>query len=125
MKHADCVPKTKFDTAAVARAKAVGFPALDPVVPDLLPWLKDMNWPVAPALAELLTQAGPVIIPSLRSAFASDEAVWKYWLLTELCPHLAPSTLIELSPDLKHLSTHPTEAERSEHVDQAAKALLA
>lgn len=124
MNYTDCIPTTKFDTAAIARARTLGFPALEPALPDLLPWLKDMNWPVAPPLTELLPQAGPAIIPCLRSALASDDAIWKYWLLTKVCPRLAHASLVELSPDLIRLSTDPTNSETSERVDEAAKVLL-
>ena len=38
----DCIPKDKVNTRAVARAAALGFPALNPILPDLAPSLKSV-----------------------------------------------------------------------------------
>jgi hypothetical protein len=118
------VPKNKHDHAAVQRARAVGFPALDPVLPNLLGWLKDMNWPVADAIAELLSISGAEIVPHIRGAFRSDDAIWKYWILTQLCPKLSPVILAELRSDIEKLATNATPSDRIEDVDAAATDLL-
>jgi len=68
----DYIPKDKVDTRAVARAAALGFPALNPILPDLLAWMQDLNWPVSRDLAPLLATAGVEIAPSLKSVFVGD-----------------------------------------------------
>ncbi|MDH3234095.1 MAG: DUF5071 domain-containing protein [Alphaproteobacteria bacterium] len=62
---ADCVPKDKFDEAAVERAERLGYPGLNPILPALLEWVQDPTWPVAIELMPLLAKAGPEIAPHL------------------------------------------------------------
>lgn len=124
MKLKACIPRDKFDLEAVRRARSVGFPALNPVLPDLLAWLQDMNWPVAPSMVELLSTSGSEIVPHVRAALASGDAIWTYWLLTRLCPGLSPALLVELRPDIERLASGPPAAD-PEGVGAAAEALLA
>lgn len=121
----ECVPSNKHDHDAVQRARAVGFPALDPVLPRLLTWLQDLNWPVAGSVSELLSGSGPEIVPHIRAVFLSDDAIWKYWILSDLCPRLPPAILAELRPDIEILATSPTAADQREEVHEAAGELLA
>ncbi len=120
----DCVPRDKHDTAAIERAKEIGFPALNPVLPVLLGWLKDMNWPVAPHVAELLSGAGLEIVPHIGAVLRSDDSVWKIWVLTELCPRIAPEVVAALDIELEELVKQPSKADRSEGADLAARKLL-
>lgn len=94
------------------------------MLPQLLGWLKDMNWPVADAVAELLSTSGAEIMPHIRVAFASDDAIWKYWLLTQLCPKLSPIIFAELRPDIEKLAADATPSDRLEDVDAAANDLF-
>ena len=36
----------KTDAAAASKVVAIGFPSVEPVLPRLLEWLHNMNWPV-------------------------------------------------------------------------------
>ncbi len=73
----DCIPEDKFDTDAVARAAGLGFPAINPILPDLLVWVQDATWPVAQDLFPLLVKAGPEIAPHINSIFEGDDEGWK------------------------------------------------
>lgn len=119
-----CIPKNKYDFKAIERARLVGFPALNPVIPELLAWLRDMNWPVAKPVSELLSVSGAEIVPHIRAILLSDDAIWKFWILTELCPNLSPATLEELGPDVARLARNPTPADTIEGADDAAKVIL-
>jgi len=119
-----CIPQDKFDLAAIARAQQTGFPALNPILPELLLWLQDMNWPVAAEMVDLLAGSGAEIVPPIRAVLQSDDAIWKYWVLSKLCTKLAPPVLAKLIPDLTRLANAPSEVDRSEQVDIATKVLL-
>lgn len=120
----NCVPQDKFDLAAVARAKQTGFPAINPILPELLLWLQDINWPVANEVVDLLSGSDAEIVPAIRVVLQSDDAVWKYWVLNKLCSRLTSLVLAELIPDIARLANDPTEEDRSEDVDAEAKVLL-
>ena len=69
----NCVPKDQLDLTAVACARAAGFPAINPILPELLVWLQDMNWPVDDQIVELLSGSGPEIVTHIRSVLLSDD----------------------------------------------------
>lgn len=39
------IPTDKHDLAAVANAARLGYPAINAILPELLEWLQDINWP--------------------------------------------------------------------------------
>ena len=125
MDLSDCIPKHNSDTAAVERAAALGYPTIIPILPDLLEWLQDANWPVARTVAPLLAKAGPEIAPHLRAILNSDDDVWKYWVVTILGPHLSGDAWREVKPEITRLSQAPTAAEKAEEIDLEAHRLLA
>ena len=120
-----CIPKDKLDTRAVQFAETVGYPALNPVLPQLLEWLQDLNWPVALPVAHLLTRAGLEIVPPLRQILASNDSIWKYWILTALVPSLRREVREALRSEITRIADNPTIDEKAEEVDVKAKEVLA
>lgn len=118
------VPKDKHDIKAIERARLIGFPVLNPIIPELLTWLQDINWPVASECVKLLSHADSEIVPHIQSILRSDDSIWKYWILNALCPRLAPDILATLRCDIKELTTDATQNDKAEEVDQAANELL-
>ena len=116
-----CIPGSKHDIEAVERARNAGYPAINPILPDLLEWLQDMNWPVAAPVADLLRGAGMEIVPPIRAIFAGEDHVWKYGLLMNLIPRLDASVRGALDDDIARMAKHPTQAECLEEVDIAAR----
>jgi hypothetical protein len=119
----DCIPKNKFDVEAIARANALGFPALNKVFPQLLEWIQDMNWPVANATLDLLSSAGPENAPQIRSVLNTDDDVWKYWIVQSLIPRMGREIRDELQDVVMRIAYEPSEGERREDVDIVAKEL--
>ena len=99
------IPNDKFDLAAIERARALGFPALNPHIPALLEWLQDPNWPVYQATADLLAEAGPPLLPPIRAVMNSADTEWIWSLLNGLCPRLPPDLFERLKPDIEGLRT--------------------
>jgi hypothetical protein len=120
----DCIPKDKFDIDALELAGHVGFPKLNSVLPDLLTWVQDANWPIAPQTASLLSQAGSEISPHIKAILNSDDAVWKYWTIDLVVRHLSPDILVDLRDDLAKLANHPSQVDQMEGVDVVAKNIL-
>lgn len=125
MSLANCIPSHKSDLAAAHRAAEQGYPAINAILPSLLEWLKDGNWPVSAPLASLLAEAGPEIAPAIQAALQSDDDLWKYWILTMLGPQLSERVWHLIEPDVARLSQRPTSGEMAEEVDVEAHQLLA
>ena len=120
-----CIPKDKFDLKAVKRAEAMGYPAINPILPELLEWLQDMNWPVAQALTPLLAKAGPEISPAIQNVFAQKDGWWSYCVLSVLAPIVRPEVWAMLEADIIRMAQHPTLEEQAEELDQAALGAIA
>jgi len=117
-----CVPKDKHDHAAVERAIAAGYPAVAPVLPQLLTWVQDMNWPVAQQLAPFLGSIGPPLAPYIRDVFATEDETWKYWMFDII--QLSPDLALELLTDVTCIVEHPTPGEQEEALDEKAREFL-
>lgn len=120
----NCIPVDKFDIAAIEQAEEIGFPALNAILGDLLEWIQDANWPVAPKVSSLLAKSDAEILPHILAILNSDDGVWKYWTLELVVSKLRVDVLTELEEVLVKLAHSPTEDDRVEEVDIAAREVL-
>ncbi len=121
------VPRHKSDFERARAAAAAGYPAVAPVLPELLEWLGDGNWPVSRPLAALLASVGEPVIPLVRKVLAptqTGEEQWKYWCVELLVRSLPRRLAEELRPELERLAYRPTREEQSEEVDGRAREAL-
>jgi hypothetical protein len=118
------LPRHKCDCE---RAKAIidlGYPAVAPVLRDLLAWLRDCNWPVSHSIASFLVAVGEPTVPLVREVFRGDDDIWKYWCIERLIMGFPRKLAEQFRPDLQRFAFHPTSQERSEELDERAKAAL-
>ena len=78
------INKDYWENAAIVLER-IGYPRIKTILYDLFTWIKDMNWPGAMRICNLLkTVPKSDLIPALESAIykaASDlDAMWLYWL---------------------------------------------
>lgn len=125
MDLSNCVPADKHDHAAVERAVAIGYPDINPVLPDLLAWLQDANWPVAEGVVQFLADAGPEITPHIIAVFSGSDFQWQYVLLAYLVCDLHPDVWIQIRPTVQRMADQPTKREIEECVAEAATDVLA
>ena len=118
------VPTTKHDAEKVEALVALGYPAVAAIVPELLVWLKDINWPVARALSPFLARIGPPLAPHIRDPLQGDDEVWKYNLIAFVVADSTPLTEA-LRSELVRIAVSPSRGERREEVDQVAREALA
>lgn len=57
------LPVNKDDVAAIEAITAQGYPAVQPILLDLLKWIRDESWPVAKPAREFLVAIGPRLAP--------------------------------------------------------------
>ena len=104
-------------------AVAAGYPAVDPILPELLEWLQDCNWPVSHILAPFLTSIGSPLIPHIRRILDTDDEIWKYWMISVIMRdsfELASA----FRDELKRLVSSPTEREAREELNEVAQEVL-
>jgi hypothetical protein len=52
------LPRDKHDTDSAAALVSLGWEAVLPVVPEIMEWVQDSNWPVARVFSPFLVEAG-------------------------------------------------------------------
>jgi Domain of unknown function (DUF5071) len=123
----ELVPEGKFDLTRARAAERAGYPAITPVVNDLLEWLQDGNWPVAHVLAPFLRDLGPVppLVRGVRTILEGTDSIWKYQVLHGVVDGWDDGALADLEPQLIALTAHPSASDVAEEVDVIARELLA
>ncbi|MFY0634475.1 MAG: DUF5071 domain-containing protein [Vannielia sp.] len=119
-----CIPADKHDLPAVRRAAALPAQELVPLLPALLEWVQDANWPVARPVAALLASTGEALLPHLETVFAGEDSVWKYWIIDLVVPALSPEVRARLHSRLTQLADSPAPGDRAEEVHLVARQAL-
>jgi hypothetical protein len=123
----DCralLPADKFDIERARATIALGYPQVDTILPALLEWMKDMNWPVAQTLQPFLASIGLPLLPHVRRVFDTSDEMWKYWVVRCIVGE-SPELARVLEPELHRLASAPTSIEREAGLDEAAQQVLA
>ena len=121
------VPKDKHDTSGIAQLLRLTDEEIAPILPALLEWIQDINWPVAKALLPVLAkherQTAPLAARLLQPEQTDED--WKYFLLTDLLPLFSGQALSIVLPAVQRIAAAPTQGERAVEVDAVASDLLA
>jgi hypothetical protein len=117
------LPRNKFDTANAEAVVAAGYPAVEPLLPRLIEWLQDANWPVARVLAPFLAGIGAHMEPHVRQVLQTTDEIWKYWVLECMVGSSSELRLL-LQPELERIAFNPTEGEAGEELNVLAQSLL-
>jgi hypothetical protein len=118
------LPRGKSDGENARAIIAKGYPAIAPVLPELMEWLQDPNWPIHRVIAPFLGTIGEPLIPHVRDVLASNDDGWKYQVLEHIVA-TSPEIVTALRLQLTRMATEPTSGEKAEEVDQIAKNILA
>lgn len=122
----DLVPKNIFDFSGVEELRLLSDEEIAPILPALLEWMKDMNWPIAKEMPELLSMHQKVIIPYIIEALQPEqlESDWKTYIIQFLLPLLDSDHFVMLKPSLERIVKEPTWGEISDGTDEAAREFL-
>jgi len=120
----DLVPTNKADIERARAAVEAGYPAVEPILGELVQWLRDYNWPVAHVLAPFLASLGAPLVPHVWQVLRSQDDVWKYWIITLLLSAFPEAIAVEFRPELERLSHAPQAHEKAEELDEQARSVL-
>ncbi|MET4561163.1 hypothetical protein ABIA69_002308 [Lysinibacillus parviboronicapiens] len=95
-----------------------------PLLPNLLGWIQDMNWPVAPSVLELLLTFPEEIVPQMQDVLSSDDDNWKWFILHFLIIKLPVESRVQFREYLTRVAEKPTDNELAEELDEIAKEIL-
>ncbi|WP_175460834.1 DUF5071 domain-containing protein [Paenibacillus sp. cl6col] len=98
------LPTDKCDYDSIDRLKSLKPEELQRIIPELLEWIQDINWPVAPKIIEILIPLDKLLLPQLRVILRCNEYDWIENCLWYLVRRLNSDTLLELRNELVMLS---------------------
>lgn len=100
------LPAHKDDVAAVAELVRLGYPAVQPLVYDLLKWIRVDAWPVAKPITAFLVTIGPAIAPDVSKVLVSRDDLWKAVVLKTIVADWPTDAIQALSPHLFMIATN-------------------
>jgi hypothetical protein len=118
------LPRDKHDLENARAVIALGYPAVAPVLPDLLEWLRDCNWPVSRAIDDFLATLPEQMAPLIWKVLRGDDHTWKYWCIVRLISAMPVSVAEQFRTELTRLANEPTPAERNEELNEVAQDAL-
>ena len=117
------IPQHKSDHERAQAACLAGYPAVSPILPELLEWFQDSNWPVAHTLSPLLVSIGSPLIPHVQRILDTNDWTWKYWMIA-IIMRRSREVAEAFREELERLAYSPTEREAQEELDEVAQDIL-
>lgn len=75
------IPKDKSDIETAEKLKNYSYQELKSIIPDLLIWLQDGNWPIAKIISEYLQSICENISDEIFDVFKTNDLEWKYYMI--------------------------------------------
>lgn len=117
------IPASKYEVEKAQQLVELGWPAVEPVLPQILEWLKDLNWPVARVLQPFVASIGAPLAPVVRDVLVGTDSCWKYSLMVGVLTYSEPLQRA-LMTELKWLAEGSCRADSDEGVQEEAIKLL-
>ena len=109
------LPKDKFDDSNLEEIKLLNDSDLSQITSELLIWTQDANWPIFPKIVEIIVARQDLFIGEISKVFQTDDLIWKYWILTNICPKLSLENIDFLKKDFDNMvKVLPTNTEEEE-----------
>lgn len=118
------LPRDKHDFERVDVLKYIDKDDLIKLIPKLIEWLQDINWPIAMDVSKLLLTVPVETIPYIRNVLAGDDDIWKEWCLRYIVKDLPTELRENLKEDLERIAYRPTKGEELEEVHITAQEIL-
>lgn len=119
------LPKDKFDFESIEKLKKLKVSEINNLIPQLIEWIQDFNWPIAKDIISILLIADDdILLSEIRKILQSDDNIWKYWCLRKLVKKKDKKFIFALKKDLEKISLNPSKGELFDNVDIEASEIL-
>jgi hypothetical protein len=118
------VPRDKCDEDIVPLIAEAGYPAIAPILDELMEWTADPNWPICVPLMDYLVTLGEPMIEPIRRVLRGTDSGHKWVCLRGIVAELPPSAVALLRDDLLRLTEQPSEYGRGEDINLEARRIL-
>ncbi|MDN0088651.1 DUF5071 domain-containing protein [Yersinia nurmii] len=99
----ELIPQDKMDVETARKAVNYGYPGVAPILPVLIYWIQDLNWPVAQELAPFLAKIGTPLKQPVLDVLKTQDTIWKYWVISILVNTPDLQLAKAIVPELQHL----------------------
>ena len=115
------IPKDKFDITTAEKLNNYSYEEIQSIIPSLLEWLQDMNWPVAKPISEYLISINEQITNEILDVFKTNDEIWKYWMISTFGPVTQNK---EIKKEIERIAKRPTNNERLEELDELSLEIM-
>ncbi|WP_052350367.1 DUF5071 domain-containing protein [Paenibacillus gorillae] len=98
------LPKDKHDIESVEVLSGLEGSLVLPLLPKLLEWLQDFNWPVAPVIVDVISKYKSETIPYIQEILSMRDMIWTYNILAYLIQDWDTVHVSVLSASLRELA---------------------
>jgi proteasome lid subunit RPN8/RPN11 len=119
------VPRRKSDLDLIPMIAEAGYPAIAPILDDLMTWTADPNWPICAPLVDYLATLGEPMVEPIRLVLRGTDGGQKMVCLRGIVAELPPTARTRLRDDVRRLAEQPSEDDRAKEVDVEARKILA
>ncbi|WP_408894396.1 DUF5071 domain-containing protein [Paenibacillus taichungensis] len=120
----ELLPRDKHDFERVSNLKNINKKDLIKLIPELLEWLQDINWPIAVEITKLLLSVPQETIPYVRKVLEGGDDIWKEWCLRYFVMELTEDLRQILQDELVRIAYKPSKGEQLEEVHITAREIL-
>lgn len=99
------LPRDKDDAEAAKALVALSFPAVEPVLPQMLDWLKSNGSPVELVMRDFFADLGLRAVPVVQNALASRHDGLKYSVVMNVVTRWPAEAVAPLRAQLQALAT--------------------
>lgn len=98
------LPTDKCDHDSIDRLKTLKPEELQKIIPELLEWIQDINWPIAPKIIKILIPLDSLLLPEIKRILLSGDYEWIEVCLWGIVGKLKTETIVGLKEELLMLS---------------------
>lgn len=120
----ELIPKNKYDIATANRLKDYSYKEIKTIVPELMEWIQDMNWPVARPVANYLKSISENLTDNIIKILRGNDEIWKYWCISVFGINATKSIDPKLMQEFMRIANNPSEQEVLEEVHELAQELI-
>ncbi|TVY84157.1 hypothetical protein LSUE1_G001654 [Lachnellula suecica] len=117
-------PKDKHDNAAIAHLSTVPESTITPLIPHLLTWLEDVNWPRAAPVRDLILKYPHLVITLMLEILSGDDDSWKDNCLINIVSNISREQQQPLRPVLERIAGDPTAGEMEFELEGISQRIL-
>ena len=122
--YLNIIPKDKEDVNFIKNLERSDFNDIRKLIPDLLEWVKDGNWPQADLISQYLSPFINEFPDEIIFILKGKDEMWKYWVLKLLILDSEYKPMDRILFQIREIFLNPTKDDKEAEVDVIADEVL-